>query len=153
MLESATEAKLFREKKMGDSVGKSHEVVLLGKKYKLKSTHDETHLSDLATYVTAQVAEVQRKGTASTLDAALLAALNIADELFRVKRETEERLAAIGEKTQTLLSALDEHADPREEREPVDAAAAIDEPEVDAPMGDDATTDELDAMQKADAGR
>ncbi len=99
-------------------------MVLLGKKYKLKSPHDATWLHALADYVNAQVTEVQRKGSISTLDAALLAALNIADEYHRLKREAEERLAAIGEKTQGLVSALDEmehpadadaHADPDDE--------------------------------------
>lgn len=99
---------------MGDSVGRPHEVVLLGKKFKLKSTHDDEYLAELAAYVTAQIGEVQRRGgTVSTLDAALLAALNIADEYHRLKREAEERLAAIGEKTQALLTALDEDNDAR----------------------------------------
>lgn len=90
----------------------SHEVVLLGKKYKLKSPHDGEWMQALADYVNAQVTEVQRKGSVSTLDAALLAALNIADEYHRLKRDAEERLAEIGEKTQTLVTALDEMVEP-----------------------------------------
>lgn len=86
----------------------SHEVVLLGKKYKLRSQHDDEYLAKLAHFVTGQVAEVQRRGAVSTLDAALLAALNIADEYFRHRLDAEARLAEVGEKTQSLLQALDE---------------------------------------------
>lgn len=86
----------------------SHEVVLLGKKYKLRSPHDDEYLAKLAHFVTGQVAEVQRRGAVSTLDAALLAALNIADEYFRHRLDAENRLAEVGEKTQALLTALDE---------------------------------------------
>jgi cell division protein ZapA (FtsZ GTPase activity inhibitor) len=93
---------------MGDSVGKPHEVVLLGKKYKLRSTHDDEYLAKLAEFVSAQVTEVQRRGTVSTLDAALLAALNIADEYHRLKGEAEERLAAIQARTEALLASLGE---------------------------------------------
>ena len=40
----------------------SHEVVLLGKKYRLRSPHDEEYLGKLAHFVTGQVADVQRRG-------------------------------------------------------------------------------------------
>ena len=86
----------------------SHEVVLLGKKYKLRSQHDDEYLAKLAHFVTGQVAEVQRRGAVSTLDAALLAALNIADEYFRHRGDADARLAEVGEKTQALLTALEE---------------------------------------------
>jgi cell division protein ZapA (FtsZ GTPase activity inhibitor) len=130
-------------------VGKTHEVVLLGKKFKLRSTHDDDYLSDLARYVTEQVGDVQRRGAASTLDAALLAALNIADELHRLKKEAEERLAAIGEKTQALLSALDEHVET-----PVEVSDdGIEEDALPAGVdgGEEAVVDE--ALDKVDASR
>ena len=115
-------------------MGRPHEVVLLGKKFKLKSTHDDDYLAELAAYVTAQVGEVQRRGgTVSTLDAALLAALNIADEYHRLKREAEERLAAIGEKTQALLTALEEENEPRAE-----AVASADDASPEDPPDDGA---------------
>ena len=91
-------------------MARTHEVVLLGRKYKLKSQHDEAHVRQLAAYLSEKIGEVQRKGTSTTIDAALLAALNIADELFLLRKDAEERLAAIGEKTQTLLAALEEDA-------------------------------------------
>lgn len=148
---TVTAQRKFRSKRdKGDSVGRSHEVVLLGKKFKLRSTHDDDYLAALAAFVTAQVGEVQRRGGAvSTLDAALLAALNIADEYHRLKREAEERLAAIGEKTQALLTALDEDSESRGER-----AAAPDEVVVEDPP-EDAVADESGeaVLAKADAGR
>src|SRR6185295_15457332 len=92
-------------------MARTHEVVLLGKKFKLKSTHDAEYVSRLAEFVAEKVGEVQKKGGAvSTLDAVLLAALNIADDYHRLKSEAEGRLSAIGEKTQSLLAALEEDA-------------------------------------------
>ena len=123
-------------------MGKAHEVVLLGRKFKLKSSHEDEYLADLAAFVTDQVGEVQKRGgTVSTLDAALLAALNIADEYHRLKREAEERLSAIGEKTQALLTALDE----------TDGSTRVDEIVVEDPPEDAA--DVNGAVAKADAGR
>lgn len=120
----------------------SHEVVLLGKKYKLRSQHDDEYLAKLAHFVTGQVAEVQRRGAVSTLDAALLAALNIADEYFRHRQDAETRLAEVGEKTQALLGALDE-LEPVKPGEPVPVPDPID----DEPL----VADDLPAIRKADA--
>ena len=129
-----------------ESRGAAHEVVLLGKKYKLRSPHDEEYLAKLAHFVTGQVADVQRRGAVSTLDAALLAALNIADEYFRFRQDAEQRLAEVGEKTQALLGVLDE-MDPK-------AAAP---PPGDAPPDDEADdaeedVDGVDVARKIDAG-
>ena len=108
---------------------KSHEVLLLGKRYKLRSEHDAKHLAELAAYVDAQVAEVQRRGTVATLDAALMAALNIADELHRLRHDAEERLKAIGEKTHALLEALEQPAAAAAPASNEDAAGHEPEPE------------------------
>jgi cell division protein ZapA len=118
----------------------SHEVVLLGKKYKLRSQHDDEYLAKLAHFVTGQVAEVQRRGAVSTLDAALLAALNIADEYFRHRLDAETRLAEVGEKTQSLLAALDE-------LEPIKPGAP--EPVPDPDDGEPLVADDL-ASRKVD---
>ncbi|HVO32006.1 MAG TPA: cell division protein ZapA [bacterium] len=157
-------------------MARTHEVVLLGRKYKLRSPHDDAYLRALATYLTERIGEVQRKGTSSTLDAALLAALNIADDLFRVRKDAEERLAAIGEKTQGLLAALEEDESARDAGDAAADEALVDEP-ADAPdVSDDesaespelATADvpapatvpasenaieSIDELPKADAGR
>lgn len=157
-------------------MARTHEVVLLGRKYKLRSEHDDAYMRALAAFLAERIGEVQRKGTSSTLDAALLAALNIADELFRTRKDAEERLAAIGEKTQGLLAALEEDESPRGTR---DGEAAADEAfEDDAPdVADDAhgevpeleaaapeeipapaprtepAIESVDELPKADAGR
>ena len=115
-------------------MARTHEVVLLGKKFRLKSPHGDEHLAKLAALVTEKIAEVQRKGGAiSTLDAALLAALNLADDLQLLRQESEERLAAIGEKTQLLLAALEEDVAQRSGE--VDAPGDVDDPVDDEPVG------------------
>lgn len=119
----------------------SHEVVLLGKKYKLRSQHDDEYLAKLAHFVTGQVAEVQRRGAVSTLDAALLAALNIADEYFRHRHDAETRLAEVGEKTQSLLTVLDE-LEPMKPGAPEPVPDPVDEEPL---VADDAIPRKVDA--------
>lgn len=131
-------------------MGRSHEVVLLGKKFKLRSNHDEAHLAELAAYVTSAVTEAQRRGTVSTLDAALLAALNIADELFQVRRDAEDRLAAIGDKTQALLAALEEDGSAQGAAD-VSAEAEADG-DADADSDSERESAELAAESPADPG-
>lgn len=122
------------EKDVRENAGETHEVVLLGKKYKLRSPHDDEYLAKLAHFVTGQVAEVQRRGAVSTLDAALLAALNIADEYFRHRLDAEARLAEVGEKTQALLTALDE-LEPVKPGAPEPVPDPDEEPSADEPPG------------------
>lgn len=72
------------------------EVLLMGQRFTVRSDRDEAYLDHLSQIVNSQVEEIKtHTSTASTQNLALLAALNIADQLARTKESlslAEERL-------------------------------------------------------------
>jgi len=82
---------------------RTFEVKILGQRYKVRSDDGEDYIQQLADYVNEQLAEVQKSTrTVATHNAAILAALNIADNLFklreqetRLKKEVKERVRRI----------------------------------------------------------
>ena len=93
-------------------MGKPHEIELLGKTFRLKSGYDEQYLETLASSVNERIEQIRESGVLSSVDAALLAALNIADEYHRLKLEHERVLARVNEKSQKLLSWIDSQLQP-----------------------------------------
>ncbi len=93
-------------------MGKPREIELLGKRFRFKSGYDEEYLQSLAACVNERACEVRDQGgVLSTVDAALLAALNIADDYQRLKVEHSRVLTRIGKKSQKLLSWIDSQLD------------------------------------------
>lgn len=85
-------------------------VSLAGHKFSIKSDHPETHLHSLAAYVDKKVRELQRMSrTVGTHQLALLAAMNIADELFASEQRSKEFKSRVVRKSETLLRSV-EHA-------------------------------------------
>lgn len=68
------------------------EVEIAGHRFQLKTDADEEHVRQVAAYVEAQIRALEARGAApQTHRLALLAALNLAEELFR-EREARARL-------------------------------------------------------------
>ncbi len=68
----------------------SAEVVILGQRYRVKGDYPPEYIQELAEFVDSRLKEVREKSPQITpLKAAVLTALNIADELKRTKREFE----------------------------------------------------------------
>jgi cell division protein ZapA len=85
----------------------SVEVYILGQRYTIKGDAPEEHIRKLASYVDEKLKEVHNSSPNITpVKASILAALNIADELFRLKNEQEELTRYIEEKTETLSALL-----------------------------------------------
>jgi len=64
-------------------VKKSYEIKILGQKFVLKTENDETHVKRVADYVNKIFYNIKdHSETISTQNVAILAALNIAEELF-----------------------------------------------------------------------
>lgn len=83
------------------------EVYILGQKYIVKGEASEEHIRKVALYVDEKLKEVYNCQPGITpLKASIIAALNIADELFRVKDEQKELARFIEEKTDTLTALL-----------------------------------------------
>jgi len=63
-------------------------VEILGREYVVKSDDEKERVEKIATYVNQKIREISGGSqTVSTLNAAILAALNIADDYFRVLEE------------------------------------------------------------------
>ena len=84
----------------------STEVYILGQKYTIKGEAPEEYIRELASFVDKKLKEIYNVSPNMTpVKASILAALDIADELFRLRNEQEELAKHIEEKT-NRLSAL-----------------------------------------------
>jgi cell division protein ZapA len=86
----------------------SKKIQIYGKSYSLKSSSSEVDAEEVAGYVDSRMRELATaRSKTSTLDLAVLAALNIAQELLELKGQTEAKGELEEEKIQQLVAALD----------------------------------------------
>lgn len=82
-------------------------VEILGLRYPIRSALDPSYVTELAAYVDAKMmAAADESGHEDSLKIAVLAALNLADELFRA-RAGDEPAARRGEELRARLEALE----------------------------------------------
>jgi cell division protein ZapA len=83
-------------------------VEILGQRYSIRSTLDQEYVSRLAAYVDEKVrAAADATPSGDSLRFAILAALNIADELFRARELTRDRDGALAKRAGELEQLLD----------------------------------------------
>lgn len=83
------------------------EVEIFGQKYLIKGDGDPAYIRELAAYVDAKMREIHGRLHLSTPGkVAVLAALNITNELFSIKKEMEEQESEISDKTEKLLELI-----------------------------------------------
>jgi cell division protein ZapA len=84
-------------KSMDNNPSQPHKVVIYNQTYNLRSDHDTDYIQELADHVDMRMNEIARATmTVDSLRVAILAALQIADELFQSRKEmkgTEEEIA------------------------------------------------------------
>ncbi len=81
----------------------TYEVKILGQRYKMKSEEGQEYIEKLAQFVNEKIKDIQRNTkNVATQNLAVLAAINIADNLFKnqerenqAKREVRERIRRI----------------------------------------------------------
>ncbi len=84
-------------------------VTILGQVYTIEGDASADYIARVADFVNAKMEDVANSITnASSLQIAILAALNIADELFQIKESEYLATDEIREKTNMLISMLDE---------------------------------------------
>jgi len=87
---------------------KSVQVEILGKEFAVKSDNDESYVKEIADYVNKKMEEVLKDTrTVATVNVVLLAALNIADEYFKVKEQHKKLIGDIEGKCQRLISLIE----------------------------------------------
>jgi cell division protein ZapA len=95
-------------------VGKKSVVVhIAGQRYVVRSDADETYLQQLAGFVNDRIAEVTQNTSkpVSSQNLTVLAALNIADDLFRERKKREVFKESVREKSRTILRYLDKEVE------------------------------------------
>ena len=90
------------------AAAQSVRVSIFDQAYHLRGT-DPAYIERLAEYVDSKIRAVaSQANTVDTGRLAVLAALNIADELFVQKRLQEQTTAEVGRKTERMAGALDD---------------------------------------------
>jgi cell division protein ZapA len=83
-------------------------VTIAGQQLVVRSDADETYVRTLAAYLSERIDEVRSsQRVVPTQKLAILAALNIADELFQERTKQKDLKRRIREKSKRLLSFLD----------------------------------------------
>ncbi len=95
---------------MEDSEKKVVKVRIFGQEYSIRATVDETHIRECAALVDRKMSEIQRSAP-SSLNAskiAILAAMNISDELMSAKRGEYSFKGEVESKIQSLIGRIEE---------------------------------------------
>ena len=88
---------------------KTLRVNIYGTEYPIRGIADEEYILKVAEYVDAKMREIDQKvAVKSALKVAILAALNITDELFRERLEKGESVDRYEKKIDNLLNRLQE---------------------------------------------
>lgn len=86
----------------------SVKVEICGSEYRIRGDADPECIQEIAHYVDSKMREVTSETSlGSTLKVAILAALNIAGELFREREDRNRLLAQVQERAEELTRSLD----------------------------------------------
>jgi cell division protein ZapA len=88
------------------------EIKVFGQTYTVKTEAEEDHIQEVARYVNEKMDEVLKKTrSVSTMNVAILTALNIADDLLREKERRIALLQEIETKSKELAEKIDVNLD------------------------------------------
>jgi cell division protein ZapA len=84
------------------------EVNIFGHDYTIKTDADTEHIQKIASYVDKKMGEIMRNTkTVSTLNVAILAALNIADDFFKEREKRDELIAEVENRSEEIVKTID----------------------------------------------
>ena len=84
-------------------------IQIYGKTYSLKSSSDQVSTEEVAAYVDAKMRELAEvRSKTSSADLAVLAALNIAQELMELQKQTNANDKTYEEKIGRMIEALED---------------------------------------------
>ena len=84
-------------------------IQIYGKTYSLKSSSDQMSMEEVAAYVDAKMRELAEvRSKTSSADLAVLAALNIAQELMELQKQTNTNDKTHEEKIGRMIEALED---------------------------------------------
>ncbi|KAA3661491.1 MAG: cell division protein ZapA [Calditrichaeota bacterium] len=84
-------------------------VKIFGTEYSIKGESDQEYMQEIAAYIDQKMHEVQKSTTTkSALKVAILAALNIVDELFRERAANQKITSEFEQRIEKLTNMVDE---------------------------------------------
>jgi len=94
---------------MDNNPSQSHKVVIYNQTYTLRSTHDSEYIQELAEHVNRRMNEIAHATmTVDSQRVAILAAIQITDELYQSKREMKETEEEIADRSAKYAELLDQ---------------------------------------------
>jgi len=89
-------------------VKRTMEVSIMGQKFMLRSDSDDGYVQKVAKYVDGKIDEVvQNTKSVASLNVAILAAMNIADEYLKYQNQNTSKLADIEKRISDLVELID----------------------------------------------
>ena len=86
----------------------SVEIKVFGQTYTVKTDAEEIHIQQVAQYVNEKIDEILKKTrSVSSLNVAILAALNIADDFLKERERRIALLREVGMKSKDLVERID----------------------------------------------
>jgi cell division protein ZapA len=89
------------------------ELTLLGQRLTLRTEAAPEYLRSLAAYLEERVQTLRQAGVPDQTRALMLAALDITDELFRIREDKERADGSVRERLRALVSQLEQATDSR----------------------------------------
>ncbi len=84
------------------------EITVFGQTFSVKTDAEEAHVQAVAQYVNEKMEEILRKTrSVSTLNVAILTALNIADDLLKEKEQRKALLREVEIRSKDLVERID----------------------------------------------
>lgn len=98
----------LKQKENESQLRNSYDLKIAGLSFKLKSSHDEATVKELVSFVDDKMKQAMAATKSGSLQsAAILAALNIAEELILLKRKAHRELDLLEEKAIKLSQDLE----------------------------------------------
>jgi cell division protein ZapA len=92
--------------------GSVTQVEIFGQTYSVRAEGDSSYIHDLARFVDSRMKEVaEQTATVDTTKIAILAALNISDDLYRVEKNRMDNPADAVARAERLIRKLDDALD------------------------------------------
>jgi cell division protein ZapA len=92
----------------GAPVKRTMEISIMGQKFMIKSESDDEYVGKVAKFVDTKIGEVmQSTKSVASLNVAILAAMNIADEYFKFRRDRQDRFTKVEKKIEDLIELID----------------------------------------------
>ena len=87
---------------------KAVEVTIMGQKFMVRSDSDEEYILEVSRFVDNRINEViQSTKSVASVNVALLAAMNIADEYMKFKRGKEASINKVEKKIKDMIELID----------------------------------------------